>query len=71
MPIWAALAILVPAMMSNLGLDPEVVFCQIGRQFLANYSHLAIAVTLDRVHPRGIQDLSCGEPLQVTSSISL
>ena len=71
MPVWAALAILVPAMMGNLGLDPEVVLCQIGSEFLANHGHLSIAVTLNRVHPRGIQNLGCSKALQVTSSISL
>ena len=71
MPIWAALAILVPAMMSNLGLDPEVIFCQIGSEFLADHGHLAIAVTLNRVQPRGIQNFGCSKALQVTSSISL
>ena len=71
MPVWAALAILVPAMMGNLGLDPEVVLCQIGREFLANHGHLAIAITLNRVHPRRIQNLGCSKALQVTSSISL
>ena len=71
MPIWAALAVLVPAMMGNLGLDPKVVLSQIGREFLANHGHLAVAVTLNRVHPRGIQNLGCSKALQVTSSISL